>query len=289
MHNLSSCSALFNAYSQGQPPPPLPRRAHPAPPAFTLIELLVVIAIISILVAILLPVFSSSRERARSASCSSNERQIGMALIQYIQDSDEYWPSMGFTDHGANRSWRKMIDAYLHAGAVILCPSNPFSDALDSVGDGFQRSYGCNSNFPSGYGSQLGAGLFAEWDASMRLPAAQVRSTSQVISVAESTAGISDFDVLYAPNFAQPTLPGASNADVANAGHLFIGHFQRTNYLFGDGHVKALSPFETISAADGGTGSINLWTRDNADFVSASPADAARAQQVLSFALSGVN
>lgn len=59
---------------------------------FTLIELLVVIAIIAILAAILFPVFSQAREKARQSTCLNNHRNISMGIAQYTQDYDELFP-----------------------------------------------------------------------------------------------------------------------------------------------------------------------------------------------------
>jgi len=66
---------------------------------FTLIELLVVIAIIAILAAILFPVFAQAREKARQASCTSNLKQITLALLMYIQDYDEVYTPGGMANN----------------------------------------------------------------------------------------------------------------------------------------------------------------------------------------------
>ena len=98
---------------------------------FTLIELLVVIAIISILAAILFPVFQNVRENARRTACLSNEKQLGLAVIQYTGDSDESLPtgiSAGKPDTGAHfgdgSGWAGRIFPYVKSAAVFRCPDD---------------------------------------------------------------------------------------------------------------------------------------------------------------------
>ena len=64
--------------------------------AFTLIELLTVIAIIGVLASILIPVLGSVRESARSSRCTTNLRQIGMAIQAYASDHKGALPATGF-------------------------------------------------------------------------------------------------------------------------------------------------------------------------------------------------
>jgi len=90
---------------------------------FTLIELLVVIAIIAILAAILFPVFAQAREKARSISCLSNEKQIGLGIIQYQQDYDEKNPG-GLNGYGGGSGYAGQIYPYVKSTNVFKCASD---------------------------------------------------------------------------------------------------------------------------------------------------------------------
>jgi len=104
---------------------------------FTLIELLVVIAIIAILAAILFPVFARAREKARQTSCLSNQKQIMLGILAYVQDYDERFPPYRWVqeppssywydrDNGAatNRHfWAEAVEPYLKNEQILYCPS----------------------------------------------------------------------------------------------------------------------------------------------------------------------
>lgn len=100
---------------------------------FTLIELLVVIAIIAILAAILFPVFAKAREKARQASCLSNEKQLDLAMLMYVQDYDERFAPECSYPVGGLACWRSEIYPYVKNWQVFACPSaNNAGSATDS-------------------------------------------------------------------------------------------------------------------------------------------------------------
>lgn len=94
---------------------------------FTLVELLVVMAIISILAAMLLPALTKAREQARSVTCRSNLKQIGLSLGMYAQDYGEFYPTQGNAPSGWDMvtdgtAWRQWMNA---SGSSTVCYVNP--------------------------------------------------------------------------------------------------------------------------------------------------------------------
>lgn len=120
--------------------------------AFTLVELLIVIAVLAILAALLFPVFASARQKARQTTCTSNLRQIGMAIAIYRQDWGHYVPVMV-----GRRFWMEvqpgrqgLIDPYLRNEGVRQCPSRRVRDARYCLNFWRGRPFGFPETSPQG-------------------------------------------------------------------------------------------------------------------------------------------
>ena len=202
---------------------------------FTLIELLVVIAIISILAAILFPVFARARENARRTSCASNLKQLALGLMMYAQDNDGGLPAYSTprADGTANATWAKLylptID-YVKNDQIYRCPSAP------------AYPYAVTDYRGAQYGYTWGNGTATNW-----------------MGVKANFAGTSFIDVVPDPvrtcllgdAWNNTTGQGASQFRPTTStwnGLRPDGHLEGANYAFVDGHVKWLK-METVYGA----------------------------------------
>ncbi|MBV9471117.1 MAG: DUF1559 domain-containing protein [Abitibacteriaceae bacterium] len=232
---------------------------------FTLIELLVVIAIIAILAAILFPVFAKARENARRASCQSNEKQIGLGIMQYTQDNDEIYPMAYWTANGkpdtpwgpwanADFGWEHEIFPYVKATGIFLCPSasRPTGGGADNTGQVGMNQYYMNqritANWSYGDSGQTG------WshccgdplnNADLSFPASTIMvgdgsRAGSAASVSDDSGGWGHNDGFHAVLGDDSGHCGGNGTDEQNCGSPAPGrrHLDGANYLFADGHVK---------------------------------------------------
>ena len=172
---------------------------------FTLIELLVVIAIIAILAAILFPVFAKAREKARQASCASNEKQLALGMLQYNQDNDELFPTGGAR---IGRGWASRIYPYTKSAGVYKCPDDSTQAAknLDGTGEtDVPVSYALNVDISNPRGGSIPGGTLA----GLVAPASTVMFTEVQGSQVDVTNPAND----------DPNLPGGGDAGQGAAPH----------------------------------------------------------------------
>jgi prepilin-type N-terminal cleavage/methylation domain-containing protein/prepilin-type processing-associated H-X9-DG protein len=205
---------------------------------FTLIELLVVIAIIAILAAILFPVFARARENARRASCQSNLKQIGLGVLQYIQDYDERYPlRRGTANDGVNdphNMWYGGITPYLKSAQIFQCPSD--SNAPNaSLDHGGYSDYFYNSLLHNKSQARLSATA-----QTIMLGDIGYYSTDPAredLKISDGCDNDNDGDTCTNP----PTTPAPGGlATIDNGGRVPSAqrHLEGANYAFADGHVK---------------------------------------------------
>jgi prepilin-type N-terminal cleavage/methylation domain-containing protein/prepilin-type processing-associated H-X9-DG protein len=244
------------------------RRSRCSQSAFTLIELLVVIAIIAILAAILFPVFAQAREKARSASCLSNMKQLGTAVMMYVQDYDEVFP-LAQQQNWAN-SWAITTQPYVKNLAVFRCPSDG-NTAVKAAWMGVGISYTVNSNhdYTSSWVTKGPFGLGGNsFFTSPSMNLAAIGRASDTIMIGErhnidirnmGAAGNctnyhSGFTELsWGPAIDNPQIPvripdgrrAAAAYPNGPNGAVSGRHADMANFLFCDTHVKAMRPVAT--------------------------------------------
>lgn len=233
--------------------------------AFTLIELLVVIAIIAILAAILFPVFAQAREAARKTSCVNNLKQIGMGIMQYVQDYDETYPCNWYGGLwnsspavGGPYKWMDAIYPYVKNEGVYNCPSDASNrkyinnTRLAAPGEVNWGSYVTNVAYWDG-----GPGSPPSSDVNnVKVSLAMVARPADTIWAGDGNGG---FQVAWPNIGAQPVINqvkprrlGLNNGTDFHEGAWVERHQEKVNVIWADGHVNSISLDKMVDKAPAG-------------------------------------
>lgn len=219
---------------------------------FTLIELLVVIAIISILSAVVFPVFAQARGKARQTACLSNEKQVGLAMLQYLQDSDETYPRAwygngnGPSDPSDRHKWMDVLRAYVKNDQVFTCPGDD-ENAAYRFRDA--RNYGSYSmNAAYWWGGDTYTAPYEQPLSSLARPA----DTVWVLETTAAAGMLNNFEVEWAWTGDQPAITPAGAGKERRLRNVAERHQGMTNVLWCDGHAKAVRLEELAQKNAGG-------------------------------------
>ena len=214
---------------------------------FTLIELLIVIAIIALLATILFPVFERAREKARQSACSSNEKQLGLAFLQYSQDYDNALPVVGAGTVAVNTNncggWAGMLYPYTKNVQVYACPD----DTTKLTGGDTAVSYAYNCNLTLGHNNRGPLGFIGSFQnpsvTVLLFEVNDIQVAPSLLSQGTETTSAGDFGIhvgILPGGFTGLMVTGPINGCAAVT--VPASHTSGSNYLFCDGHVKWLKP-----------------------------------------------
>ncbi len=229
------------------------------PGAFSLIELLVVIAIIAVITAVLFPVFSQARTKARQMTCTSNLRQLSMALFAYTEDSDECLPFFAYNDRNhLGDDWQVSMHPYVRNADIWQCP-----DASDYAASGvYCRSFGLPyMREPSGYSyNETAAASTTSGQIDPDGPTNGKAFSPAYLSQCEHPAQTLMFmDKGYGALFTPWTQWEARTQSACQAEDRFVPgpHQQGKNIAFADGHVRWMKGQAIITQDQNSASGVN--------------------------------
>lgn len=241
--------------------------------AFTIIELLVVISIITLMISLLLPSLSASKERTRAAACSSNLRQLGIGVVNYADNSNSYFP-VGVLPGSGDWLWPAIVRGQVNDMDLFYCPSAPAFTRWVR-----QSSPGTPAH-PTGWKQdeyRLGPGRGSFFSYGMNVWGAPCCADAYGTGTYYNHGSLGERKMTTVVSPSRFIVMGDSNWDVSQAGDVnwsaYIGmyairqyplelHQGAANILHGDGHVEPLPRTKTVTAtADPDV--ISRWHRDN--------------------------